>query len=79
MKNNIKPIRTEEDYQKALEMLEEVFDAPKGTAEILITLIDKYEEENYPIDAPDPIEAIKLRMEEMGLQQKDAVGQSLIS
>jgi HTH-type transcriptional regulator/antitoxin HigA len=76
MKIDIKPIRSEEDYQKALDMLEGVFDAPKGTAEndlaeILVTLIDKYEAENYPIDAPDPIEAIKIRMAEMDLQQKD--------
>lgn len=60
MKNDIKPIRTEKDFQNALNMLESVFDAPKGTpendlAEILVTLIDKYEEENHPIDAPDPI------------------------
>jgi len=73
---NIKPIRTESDYTSALADLENVFDAPKGTsendlAEILITLIDKYESEHYPIEAPDPIEAIKIRMAEMDLQQKD--------
>jgi HTH-type transcriptional regulator/antitoxin HigA len=76
MKKDIKPIRTEKDYQNALDMLEGVFDASKGTsesdfAEILVTLIDKYESENYPIDAPDPIEAIKIRMTEMGLKQSD--------
>lgn len=73
---NIKPIRTESDYKRALVDLENVFDAPKGTpendlAEILITLIDKYESEHYPIEAPDPIEAIKIRMAEMDLHQKD--------
>ncbi|MEQ8879057.1 MAG: transcriptional regulator [Cyclobacteriaceae bacterium] len=73
---NIKPIRTESDYKHALADLEHVFDAPKGTsendlAEILITLIDKYESEHYPIEAPDPIEAIKIRMAEMDLHQKD--------
>ena len=73
---NIKPIRTESDYKHALADLENVFDAPKGTsendlAEILITLIDKYESEHYPIEAPDPIEAIKIRMAEMDLHQKD--------
>lgn len=73
---NIKPIRTESDYTSALADLENVFDAPKGTsendlAEILITLIDKYESEHYPIEAPDPIEAIKIRMAEMDLHQKD--------
>ena len=73
---NIKPIRTENDYKRALVDLENVFDAKKGTskndlAEVLIALIDKYESEHYPIDAPDPIEAIKIRMAEMDLQQKD--------
>jgi len=72
----IKPIRTEKDYEMALTKLEEVFDAPKGTsdndfAEVLITLIDKYESEKYPIEAPNPIEAIKIRMAEMDLSQKD--------
>lgn len=76
MKKTIKPIRSEEAYENALEMLGKVFDAPKGTpgndmAEVLVTLIDKYESEHYPIDAPDPIEAIKIRMEEMDLHQKD--------
>lgn len=76
MMMNIKPIRTEIDYEQALEKLEVVFDAPKGTpendlAEVLVTLIDKYESEHYPIDTPDPIEAIKIRMEEMDLHQKD--------
>ena len=73
---DIKPIRTEKDYELSLEKLGDVFDAPKGTpendeAEILVTLIDKYESEYYPIDAPDPIEAIKIRMLEMDLHQKD--------
>ena len=76
MMMNIKPIRTEIDYEQALEKLEVVFDAQKGTpendlAEVLVTLIDKYESEHYPIDTPDPIEAIKIRMEEMDLHQKD--------
>ena len=75
---DIKPIRTEEDYKLALERLEDVFDAPKGTvendlAEVLVALIDKYESEHYQIDAPDPIEAIKIRMAEMDLRQKDLV------
>ena len=73
---NIKPIRTEIDYEQALENLENIFDAPKGTpendlAEVLVTLINKYELEHYPIEAPDPIEAIKIRMAEMDLHQKD--------
>lgn len=76
MTTEIKPIRTEADYKCALNMLEDIFDAPKGTtknelAEVLVTLIDNYESEHYPIDPPDPIEAIKIRMAEMDLHQKD--------
>ena len=75
---DIKLIRTEEDYQKTLERMEEIFDAPIGTiesdeADILALLIDEYEKKNYPIDAPDPIEAIKIRMEEMDLKQVDLI------
>lgn len=73
---NIKPIKTEKDYQKALKRLEVIFDARPGSKdgdelEILGVLIEKYEDEHYPIDAPDPIEAIKFRMEQMGYKQKD--------
>ncbi len=76
---NIKPLKTEQDYEKALERLEIIFDAPANSAEgdeaeILSILIDNYENEHYPIEAPDPIEAIKIRMEEMNLKQKDLVG-----
>lgn len=76
---NIKPIKTEEDYEKAMERLEEIFDASPNTeegdeAEILAMLVDNYENQYYPIEAPDPIEAIKIRMEEMNLKQKDLVG-----
>jgi len=76
---NIKPIKTEKDYDKALERLEMIFDVPANTkdgdeAEILSMLIDNFENEHYPIGAPDPIEAIKIRMEEMNLKQKDLVG-----
>ena len=76
MNMNVKPLRTERDYDQALKQLEKVFDAPKGSsendlAEVLVTLIDKYETEHYPIDAPDPIEAIKIRMNEMDIHQKD--------
>ena len=73
---NIAPIRNENDYQNALERLEVIFDAKKGTdqgdeLEILSILIDKYENETSPIGLPDPIEAIKFRMEQMGMRQKD--------
>lgn len=75
----ILPIRNEKDYQKALGRLEGIFDAKKGTEEgdeleILSILIDKYENENFPIGMPDPIEAIKFRMEQMGMNQKDLAG-----
>lgn len=72
----IKPIKSESDYQEALDKLDKLFDAPTGTeesdyADILAILIDEYEKKHFPIDAPDPIEAIKIRMEEMHLKQKD--------
>ena len=75
---DIKLIKTEEDYHKTLERMGEIFDAPIGTmesdeADILALLIDEYEKKNYPIDAPDPIEAIKIRMEEMDLKQVDLI------
>ncbi len=75
---NIKPIRSDADYQLALKRLEEVFDAPVGSpegdeADVLALLVDEYEKKHYPIDAPDPIEAIKIRMEELQLKQVDLV------
>ena len=75
---NIKPIKTETDYEDALKRLEIVFDAPIGIeesdeADILGLLIDEYEKKHYPIEVPDPIEAIKIRMEEMHLKQIDLV------
>ena len=75
----LKPIKIEQDYHKALERLEVIFDAPINTnegdeAEILSMLIENYENEHYPIEAPDPIEAIKIRMEELNMRQKDLVG-----
>lgn len=76
---DIRPIKTEIDYKKALTRLEIIFDAsPNSTegdeAEILTVLIDNYENQFYQIEAPDPIEAIKIRMEEMNIKQKDLVG-----
>ena len=75
---DIKLIKTETDYENALKDLEKVFDAKIGTpesdeADVLGLLIDEYEKKHYPIDAPDPIEAIKIRMEEMHLKQVDLV------
>jgi HTH-type transcriptional regulator/antitoxin HigA len=75
----MKPIKSETDYRNALDRLELIFDAPVDTldgdeAEILSLLIENYESEHYPIEAPDPIEAIKIRMEELNMRQKDLVG-----
>lgn len=72
----IKVLKTEEDYGKALKRLEIIFDAQANTpegdeAELLGILIEKYEDEHYPIDPPDPIEAIKFRMEQMNMDKKD--------
>ncbi len=72
----VKPIKTKKDYQNALSRLEAIFDAKHGSPqgdelEVLGILIDKYEQEHYPIDFPDPIEAIKFRMEQLGYNQSD--------
>ncbi len=73
---NIKPIKTKKDYEQALERIELIFDAKKGTEkgdelEILGMLIDNYENEHFPIGFPDPVEAIKFRMEQLGYNQTD--------
>ncbi|MFZ3235131.1 MAG: helix-turn-helix domain-containing protein [Stellaceae bacterium] len=75
----IKPIRSEADYEQALAEVERLWGAGSGTPEgdrldILATLIDAYESEHHPIDPPDPIEAIKFRMEQQGLTRKDLEG-----
>jgi HTH-type transcriptional regulator/antitoxin HigA len=77
---NISPIKTEVDYRKALKRLDTIFDAPIGTADsdeadLLGLMVDEYEKKHYPIEAPDPIEAIKIRMEEMHLKQIDLVNE----
>lgn len=76
MMAELRPIRTEADYEAALEQLEQLWGAASGTPhgdrlDILATLIDAYEAEHYPMDPPDPVEAIKFRMEQMGLTRKD--------
>ena len=75
-KMNWKVIKTEKEYQIALKRLEEIFDSKKDSKngdelELLSLLIDNYEKEKFPIDLPDPIEAIKFRMEQLGYNQKD--------
>jgi HTH-type transcriptional regulator/antitoxin HigA len=77
--SEIKPIRSDADYEAALVKIERLWGAPSGTPEgdrldILVTLIDAYESEHHPIDPPDPIEAIKFRMEQQGLTRKDLEG-----
>jgi len=72
-------IKTEEEYFKALERIEVIFDAETGTdegdeAELLSLLIEKYEDEHYPIPDPDPIKAIKFIMEQTSMRPKDLVG-----
>lgn len=73
-------IKNEEQYQEALSQLETIFDAPVGSvesdeADLLVLLIDDYEQKYYLIETPDPIEAIKIRMEEMQLKQKDLIAE----
>ncbi|UTN05774.1 DNA-binding protein [Flavobacterium bizetiae] len=72
----IRPIKTEKDYESALERINILFDAKPNTNEgdeldILVTLIEKYEQIHYPIPEPDPIEAIKFMMEQNGLTDAD--------
>lgn len=76
----IKPIKSKSDYQETLRRLDILFDAKIGTqesdeADILGLLINEYEKKYYPIEAPDPIEAIKIRMEEMHLKQIDLINE----
>jgi|SRR5271165_4504307 len=73
---SLKPLRSEADYERALAEVERLWGAKAGTPrgdllEILATLIDSYETANYPMDPPDPVEAIKFRMEQQGLTRKD--------
>ena len=76
---DIKPIKREVDYERALRRVEELWDSPEGSAEsdeldILTTLIEAYEREHYPIDLPDPIEAIKFRLEQTGKDSSALIG-----
>lgn len=76
---DIKPIKGEADYERALHRVEELWDSPEGSAEsdeldILTTLIEAYEREHYPIDFPDPIEAIKFRLEQNGKDTRALIG-----
>ncbi len=74
----IRPIKTEADYEAALNEIEGLMsaeaDSPQGDRlDVLVTLVEAYEREHYPVDFPDPIEAIKFRMEQQGLSVEDLV------
>jgi len=76
---DVKPIRTERDYESAMAEIEKLWGAKSGTPkgdrlDVLATLVDAYEAEHFPMDAPDPVEAIKFRMEQQGLKRKDLEG-----
>ncbi len=76
MTNEVKPIRTMADYEHAMSEVERLWGGPGGTPDgdrldVLATLIEAYEVEHYPMDPPDPVEAIKFRMEQQGLSRKD--------
>src|SRR4029077_11396245 len=76
MTGEIRPIRSEADYRQALAEVEKLWGSADGTPEgdrldVLAPLLDAYEAEHFPIDPPDPIEAIKFRMEQQGLTRKD--------
>ncbi len=73
---DVKPIRTESDYDAALVEVEQLMDAKPGTRkgdrlDVLVTLVVAYEEKHWRVDPPDPIDAIKLRMEQRGLTRRD--------
>src|SRR6202023_2328804 len=76
MAGEVKPIRSKRDYEAALKEVERLWGAKSGTRDgdrldVLATLIDAYEAEHYPMDPPDPVEAIRFRMEQQGLSRKD--------
>lgn len=75
---NIKPIKTEQDYRDSIKRIEELWGAKKDTVEgdeldLLATLVESYEIKHYPIAPPDPIDAIKFRMEQMDMTKSDMV------
>jgi HTH-type transcriptional regulator/antitoxin HigA len=75
----LRPIKTKVDHEAALREIERLWDAEEGTRdgdrlEILVTLAEAYEEVNFPMDLPDPIEAIKFRLEQQGEDKKALIG-----
>src|SRR5271157_3659306 len=78
MMSHLKVIKTEAEYSAAIKRFEALLGAKPGQPgyddrDVLAVLIERYEEEHFPIDMPDPVEAIKFRMEQSGLTQKDLV------
>jgi HTH-type transcriptional regulator/antitoxin HigA len=76
MKIEIKPIRSEADYEAAMAEIKRLWGAKAGTPkgdrlDVLATLVDTYEAHHYPMDPPDPVEAIKFRMQQKGLTRRD--------
>ncbi len=76
---DIKPIKSERDHEQALQRVESLWKSPEGSAEsdeldVLATLIEAYEREHYPIDLPDPVEAIKFRLEQEGKDSRALIG-----
>jgi HTH-type transcriptional regulator/antitoxin HigA len=76
--NEVKPIRSEADYEAAIAEVRRLWGASAGTPDgdrldVLATLIDAYEAEHHPMDLPDPVEAITFRMEQQGMTRKDLV------
>lgn len=75
---DIRPIKTEQDYNSALSRIEKLWGVKKDTPEgdeldLIVTLVESYEMKHYPIAPPDPIDAIKFRMEQMGMTSADMV------
>ena len=76
MATDVKPLRSKAGYEAALKDVERLWGAKSGTPDgdrldVLATLLDAYEAEHYPMDPPDPVEAIKFRMEQQGLTRRD--------
>jgi HTH-type transcriptional regulator/antitoxin HigA len=75
---NIRPIKTKADYRVALKEVEALMAAERGTPQgerldVLVTLVEAYENKHYPLDLPDPVDAIRFRMEQKGMTPKDLV------
>ncbi len=75
---DVAPIKTKRDYRRTLKEIEGLMDAKRGTPEgdrldVLVTLVAAWEAKHYPIDLPDPVEAIKYHMEQQGLRPRDLV------